>query len=107
MSKSIVGMNITSASVFAIFCYKGPYKAPRKMLVDLQTYSSHLTDTDAIEGMDEIPPSLEKGIERFLSPLTEAGSCVMHVIVDNHFGVRESIKEMAGRFSARKFITVG
>ena len=48
-SRSIVGINITSASVIMALVYKPPFYAPKKMIVDLQTVTE---GEEIVEGME-------------------------------------------------------
>lgn len=104
-SRTIVGLNITSASVFAVLAYRPPYKAPSNLIVDLQTIDQNqvkqlgeyealedLTDTEAFIGLDEVHSGLEKCFEYFLDALSLKGDLenqLLHHIVEsaNHFNI--------------------
>lgn len=102
-SRSIVGTNILSASVFAILAYKSPYRAPQKMLVDLQTIDEQL-----LENMDTVVNGLEAGFTKFMTSLVQRGDVVLHMICsENHFGMRSALKDSAIELNAKSFYTVG
>lgn len=102
-SKYIIGANITSASVLAAFAYKPPYKAPKQMIVDLQTVDNNeeedtssimsLTQTEALPSFDDVPTGIEIGIERMMMPLVDSQSSVLHAVLSNspHFNIYDSI----------------
>ena len=69
-SRSIVGINITCASVILAMAYKKPFSSPSSMVVDLQT----------VENLDEVHSGLEKGIENFLSHLLKPDSNLLHMV---------------------------
>lgn len=111
-SATIMGLNITSASVFLVLAYKPPYRAPRgEVLADLHT----LTDTEAMTGFDVVQSGLEKSFDRVLEPLISARDddapmpAIMHMIVrgSQHFSIRDHLEESSMRMGAREFITVG
>ena len=102
-TRNIIGLNIASASVFAAFAYKPPYKAPKGLLVDLQT----ITDTEAYTGMDEVQSGLEKSFEYFMTPLVEPGDTVLHQIIgQDHFSIRESLILTANNLKAATFLGI-
>ena len=103
-SRSIVGINITSASVIMALVYKPPFYAPKKMIVDLQT----VTDGEEIvEGMDVIDNGLEDCLKRFLSPVIEENSSVLHCVYgssEEHFGITGALKTISSDCGAAKFV---
>lgn len=93
-SRSIVGINITCASVILAMAYKKPFNAPSSMVVDLQT----------VEGFDEVHSGLEKGIENFLTHLLEPDSDMLHLVCSKkeNFKLEEGIKDIAERIEVNK-----
>jgi hypothetical protein len=112
-SRSIVGINITCASVIIALVYKPPYYAPRKMIVDLQTLDKEVEENQApelVEGYDEIENGMEECLNRFLTPIVEVNNTVMHCVYGSakeHFGIREALKNIASNCGASKFLEVG
>ena len=105
-TRSIIGTNIMSASVFAALAYKAPYRAPKEMIVDLQTIIEPDEDTP-IEGTEEVVSGLEAGFKRFLHALTQPDDVVMHYIAsDNHFNIREELLAESIELKASAFFTV-
>jgi hypothetical protein len=105
-TRSIVGLNIMSASVFALFCYKAPYSPPGKMLADLHTYEV-TTNSEAIAGLDEVYSGLEKCIERIFTPLIAPGGTLLHALVSPmHFNLSSSVHETAEKLSVGTVYTV-
>jgi hypothetical protein len=111
-SATIMGLNITSASVFLVLAYKPPYRAPRgSVLADLHT----LTDTEAMTGFDVVQSGLEKSFDYILEPLMSARDddapmpAVLHHIVQGsqHFSIRDHLEESSIRMGAREFVAVG
>jgi hypothetical protein len=106
-TKAIVGANIMSASVFCILAYKPPYRAPKSMLVDLQTIDS-LPEDESIEGLGEVPSGIENAFDRFLKPLVNQGDTVAHLVLGKeNFGIRESLINSAKHNLASTFYAVG
>jgi hypothetical protein len=106
-SRSIVGINITSASVIMALAYKPPFYAPKKMIVDLQTISDGEKVT---EGMDVIENGIEDCLKRFLTPVIEANSSVLHCVYgssEEHFGISEDLKTISRDCGAAKFVQLG
>ena len=106
-SRSIVGINITSASVIMALVYKPPFYAPKKMIVDLQTVTE---GEEIVEGMDVIDNGLEDCLKRFLSPVIEANSSVLHCVYgssEEHFGITEALKTISSDCGAAKFVQLG
>ena len=107
-SRSIVGINITSASVIMALVYKPPYRAPKKMLVDLQTIVEEESPPEVIEELTEIGNGIEECLRRLLTPLLTAGSTVLHCIYSQeHFSIRSHIKSVASDSGVSKFIEIG
>lgn len=103
-SRSIVGSNIMSASVLLAMAYKHPYRAPKEMLVDLQTVG----DNEAVDTLDEVVNGLEAGFDRFMQSLVLSGDTVMHVIKSpNNFNIKEQIKQSAINLKALELFQVG
>lgn len=106
-SRSIVGINITSASVIMALVYKPPFYAPKKMIVDLQTV---VEGEEIVEGMDVIDNGLEDCLKRFLTPVIEANSSVLHCVYgssEEHFGITEALKTISSDCGAAKFVCLG
>lgn len=103
-TRPIIGTNILSASVFAALAYKSPYRAPASMLVDLQT----IADEGTLEGMDEVVSGLEAGFIKFMTAIAQSGDCVLHMICsENHFSMRETLKDAAIDLNAEAFYSIG
>lgn len=111
-SRSIIGINITSASVIIALVYKPPYHAPKKMIVDLQTIDreTEVKAPELIEGYDEIGNGIEDCFKRFLTPIIEVNNTVMHCIYGSskeHFDIRGTLKKISSECGASKFLEVG
>lgn len=105
-SRAIVGTNIMSASVFAVFCYKPPYRAPSEMLADLHTYDL-VTDSEALVGMDEVYSGIEKCLKHMFNPLVHTGDTIMHHPVSNlHFDLASFMEDVAKDVGALKLYSV-
>lgn len=103
-TRPIIGTNILSASVFAALAYKSPYRAPQTMLVDLQT----IADEEPAGGLDEVVSGLEAGFIKFMTALVHSDDTILHMICsENHFNMRETIKDAAIDLKAEAFYTVG
>lgn len=109
-SRSIIGTNIMSASVLAVYGYKPPHKGPKTMLVDLQTIqpgSDPVEGMDQTGGLDEVVNGLEDGFSLFMKSLVNKGDTVLHVIESpQHFSIRDHIKETATELGAEAFLSV-
>jgi hypothetical protein len=106
-SRSIVGINITSASVIMALVYKPPFYAPKKMIVDLQTITE---GKEVVGDMDVIDNGLEDCLKRFLTPVIEANSSVLHCVYgssEEHFGITEALKTISRDCGAAKFVKLG
>lgn len=102
-SRTIIGLNITSASVFAVLAYKAPYHPPHGLVVDLHT----LTDTEALTGLDEVQSGLEKSFEYFLTPLLESGNTLLHHVVGSeHFNIEGALIDIAKELKVSRFVSV-
>jgi hypothetical protein len=108
-SSTIIGLNITTASVYMVLAYKPPYRAPRGFLIaDLHT----LSDSEALPGMDVVETGLEKSFKYLMEPLlssvTEERPTVLHHVVKHsqHFGLNEYLEETSFELGARSFISV-
>lgn len=107
-SRSIVGINITSASVIMALAYKPPYKAPKKMLIDLQTIAEEESPPEVIEELTEVGNGIEECLRRLLTPLLTVGSTILHCIYSSeHFSIRSHIKNVASDSGVSKFIEIG
>jgi len=113
-SRSIVGINITSASVLLVLAYKPPFNAPKKMIVDLQTIQENDDDAETgeapelIEGMDHIESGIEHCLKRFLTPIVNANDTILHCVYGaDQFQIRESLKAVVNDCGASKFFEVG
>lgn len=107
-SRSIVGINITSASVIMALAYKPPYKAPKKMLIDLQTIAEEESPPEVLEELTEVSNGIEECLRRLLTPLLTVGSTVLHCIYSSeHFSIRSHIKSVASDGGVSKFIEIG
>lgn len=107
-SRTIIGTNIISASVFAIFAYKDTYRAPKTMLVDLHTFGEETLAErpEEVTGLDEVETGLEKGFERILSSLTQRGDNVLHVIASSqHFNIRAALYAACETIGVKEFRT--
>lgn len=102
-TRPIIGTNILSASVFAALVYKQPYRAPSSMLVDLQTIADEPAD-----GLDKVVSGLEAGFIKFMTAITNSGDSILHMIdSENHFNIRQTLKDASVDLNAESFITVG
>lgn len=105
-SRTIVGLNIASASVFMVLAYKPPYAPPKSLMVDLQT----MTDTEAIAGLDGVESGLERGfkqlMEALLSANQESAVVLHHCVGANHFSIKEYLEQAAVALGATEFIAV-
>jgi len=105
-TRSIIGTNIMSASVFAALAYKAPYHAPKEMIVDLQTIIEPDEDV-MLEGTEEVVSGLEAGFKRFLQALTRPDDVIMHYIAsENHFNIREELLAESIELKASAFFSV-
>lgn len=110
-SRSIVGTNIISAFIPCIFLYKPPFQRPKSMVVDLHSFSESLpqeSDSPLFDLSQSIEPSIEECFRRFMTPLLELNSNVLHVIYSNeHFSIRESLKNISFDAGTNVFVEVG
>jgi hypothetical protein len=101
-SKAIVGTNIMSASVFAVFAYKPPYAAPKRMLVDLHTYTD-ITETEALAGMDEVHNGIEESIKQLCTPLLHNGETMLHAVLSPlNFSITDHVRDVSKELGARQ-----
>jgi hypothetical protein len=70
------------------------------MLADLHTYNIS-TNSEALQGMDEVYTGLEKCIERLFTPLVHSGETVLHAVVDGlHFNLSSHIHDVCVSLNA-------
>lgn len=102
-TRSIVGINIAAASILMTLSYKPPFRAPEKMLVDLQTI-----EDATLPGLDEIPNGIESGFDQIIQSLVRPGDIVTHALCgEEHFKIRDSLKTSALDAGAYGWLTVG
>lgn len=121
-SRSIVGTNIISAFIPCIFLYNPPFHRPKSMIVDLQSFQPEPSDTSdisdisdsrqpllpSINSSETLEASIEECFRRFMHPLIELDSNVLHIIYnEDNFSIREALKEIAFNAGANTFVEVG
>jgi hypothetical protein len=130
-SRSIVGTNIISAFIPCMFLYNPPFRRPKSMIVDLQSFqpdstssppfynSDSFPDSDSfhdsdslllpsLNSYDSLEPSIEECFRRFMHPLIEVDNNVLHIIYgEEHFSIRDSLKEISFNAGVNTFVEVG
>ena len=106
-SRSIVGINIVSASIPCLLLYKPPYRVPSKMIVDLQTWSGS-EDGLALEGGDEVVSGIEQGFAKFMTNVLTTNGRVGHIICsENDFHIRQHLLDVSKEVFASSFVSIG
>ncbi len=97
-TRAIPGINIGAASALAAFAYKPPYRSPKSLLIDLQTWGGE----SAIDGMDEIESGIEAGFHRWITTLVEQGDQVAHIVLEpqSQFHIRAALVSSARQAGA-------
>jgi hypothetical protein len=100
-TRSIVGVNIASASVMLLLAYKTPYRGPRGMLVDLQT--------EDCDELNEVTSGIENGVERFLSGLIEPDSNMAHLVCsqEQNFNIKSHVAKVARKCGISQLYQAG
>ena len=104
-TRMIPGINIGSASVVAALSYKSPYRAPKKAIIDLQTWGGE----SPLGELDQVESGIEHGFHRWMESLVEVNDQVVHVVVEqgSQFNIRASLSASAKKLGAANFHIVG
>jgi len=90
-SSTNVGVNLGYAAVHAMLCYKPNFRAPSRIVFDLQTFEA--TETPPSE-LGEVTTGIEAGICKFMDSLVEPGFNVAHLVLGNRsYGIRPQLTE--------------
>lgn len=91
-TRSVVGINIACASVLMALAYKKPYRAPDRMLVDLQT----------------VETGIEEGLEQFFRSLLQPNDVLIHVkCTKDHFQIEQPVIDLGIRLGCSQVYSVG
>lgn len=112
-----VGVNVGFAAVHAVLVYKEPFKAPDRIVYDLQTYqtpevletSEELGTSEApLAGLEEVATGIEQGIFKFLDVLVRSQDGVAHIVAGpRQFNLRSVLIDKLQDLKASKVYFVG
>ena len=87
-----------------MLAYKQPFKAPHKIVFDLQTFEQ--TEELPIE-LEEVTTGIEAGVCKFLDALIEPGANVGHLVLGKRsFGLRTSLNQKLQDLGAKTFYLI-